>query len=297
MVRRVATVLLVVGGAIFFPRAGAADSDAVKRGEALFAAADCTGCHTDAKGGGQPLAGGPPLVTPFGTFYAPNITSDREYGIGAWSETEFHNALRHGVGRRGQYLYPVFPFPSFTGMSDGDIADLFAYLQSRPAVAQPNKPQAATPPFGWRFLLLGWRILFFREGPLQPVPGKSEEWNRGRYLAEAVAHCPECHTPRNMFGALKTSLAFSGNPNGPDNQKAPNITGDAESGIGKWSADDVATLLKTGQTPDFDFVGSGMSQVVKGTETLSDADRHAISVYIKSLPAIHTARAEKKPAS
>lgn len=274
--------------------ARAADEAQLARGETLFNAADCTACHTDAKGGGAPLAGGRPIDTPFGRFYGPNITPDKATGIGAWSEADFRRALRQGIGKNGEYLFPVFPFTSFTGMTDQDIADLYAYLRSRPAVARPDHPHELKPPFGWRFLLVAWRALFFEEGPLAPVPGRSDEWNRGRYLAEAVAHCEECHTPRNVLGALDHRRAYAGNPKGPDGQKAPNITSDAETGIGKWSLEDVTDLLKTGQTPDMDFVGSGMAEVVKGTGLLSDADRHAIAVYIKSLPPIRT---EKKPAS
>jgi mono/diheme cytochrome c family protein len=273
--------------------AWAADDASLKRGEVLFSAADCTGCHTDAKGGGQVLAGGRPLATPFGTFYGPNITSDKEHGIGGWSAAQFHDALRTGVDREGHYLFPVFPFTSFTGMSDADIADLYAYLQSRPAVAQPSKPHEVKPPFGWRFLLVFWRALFFAPGPLAPIEGQSAEWNRGRYLAEAVVHCEECHTPRNFMGAVKRGQAFAGNPQGPDGQKAPNITADPETGVGKWTVEDLATLLKTGQTPEFDFVGSGMAEVVKGTAALSDQDRRAIGIYIKSIPPIRTERKAK----
>jgi mono/diheme cytochrome c family protein len=268
--------------------ARSADEAQMKRGEVLFNAADCVACHTDVKGGGAPLAGGRPLDTPFGRFFGPNISSDKQYGIGAWSEAEFRRALRDGIGREGEHLFPVFPFASFTGMTDEDIDALYAYLQSRPAVALPNKPHELRFPFGWRFLMVFWRWLFFRAGPLAPVPGESVDWNRGRYLAEAVVHCQECHTPRNFMGALKSSRAFSGNPQGPDGLKVPNITPDPESGIGKWSLDDIATLLHTGQTPDFDFVGSGMAEVVKGTAALSDADRHAIAIYIKSQAPIHT---------
>ena len=274
--------------------ARAADEAQLKRGEVLFKAADCAACHTDVKGGGAPLAGGRPLATPFGTFFSPNITPDRATGIGAWSEADFHRALRDGIGRDGDYLFPVFPYPSFTGMSDQDIGDLYAYLQSLPPVAQADKPHEVGFPFRWRFLQLFWRTLFFRPGPLQLVPQQSAEWNRGRYLAQAVVHCQECHTPRNFLGGLDTARAFSGNPQGPDGMKVPNITSDPATGIGKWSLEDITALLKTGQTPDMDFVGSGMADVVKGTGALSDADRRAIAVYVKSLPPIHT---EKKPAS
>jgi mono/diheme cytochrome c family protein len=300
LARAVALPILLAGLALGagLP-ARAADDAATRHGEVLFKAADCASCHTDVKGGGQPLAGGRPLTTPFGLFYGPNITPDKTYGIGGWSEAQFRRALREGIDDGGHYLFPVFPFASFTGMSDADIADLYAYLQSLPPVAQPNKPHEVQPPFGWRFLLVFWRMLFFTEGPLQPVAGEGSEWNRGRYLAEAVVHCEECHTPRNFLGALKRSQAFSGNPQGPDGMKVPNVTPDAETGIGKWSLEDITTLLKTGQTPDFDFVGSGMSDVEKGTAALSDADRHAIAVYLKSLPPIRTTKAapEKKPES
>ena len=290
--RRLAAVLFLAAAAL---PARAADEAQLGRGEVLFNAAGCAPCHTDVKGGGAPLAGGRPLKTPFGLFYGPNITPDKEHGIGDWDETTFRRALRQGIDEDGDYLYPVFPFTSFTGMSDQDIADLWAYLRSRPAVAEPDKPHQLRFPFGWRFLLVFWRTLFFSEGPLQPVAGESAEWNRGRYLAEAVVHCQQCHTPRNFLGALKTSRAFSGNPEGPDGQKAPNITADAETGIGKWRLDEIEALLKTGQTPDMDFVGSGMGEVVKGTAALSDADRRAIAVYIKSRPAMHTEK--KKPES
>jgi mono/diheme cytochrome c family protein len=262
---------------------GAAPGD-VERGAYLFAAADCEACHTDAKRGGKPLAGGRPLATPFGTFYSPNITPDRRTGIGVWTDGEFIRAFRAGRSRGGAHLYPVFPYPSFTGMTDQDLVDIKAYLFTREAVAQENKPQEVRFPFGWRFLLAFWNMLFLEEGPLKPVAGKDEEWNRGRYLAEAVAHCGECHTPRNWFGAVERSRALAGVKAGPDGQNAPNITPDPASGIGKWSLEDITTLLKDGQTPDFDYVGSGMAEVVKGTGKLTDQDRRAIAVYIKSLP-------------
>ena len=254
-----------------------------ERGAYIFAAADCAGCHTDVKNHGQPLGGGRALATPFGTFYGPNISPDRTNGIGGWSEEQFHRALREGIAPGRTHLFPVFPFTSFTGMSDQDIADLYAYLKTQSPAPQPNKPHDVGPPFGWRFTLVFWRLLFFEEGPLKPDPAHDATWNRGNYLANAVTHCGECHTPRNFLGALKTSQAYAGNPDGPDGQKAPNITPDPEKGIGKWSLEDIETLLSTGQKPDFDYVGSGMGEVIKGTSTLTDADRHAIAVYLKSL--------------
>jgi mono/diheme cytochrome c family protein len=259
-------------------------ADAVARGEYVFIAGGCEGCHTDAKGGGQPLAGGRALATPFGTFYSPNITPDRDTGIGAWSQDEFRRAMRAGRGPGGVHLFPVFPYPSFTRMTDADIGDLYAYLKTRAPVRQPNKASEVRFPFGWRFLMTGWNLLFLDQGPLQPVAGKDAEWNRGRYLAEAVAHCGECHTPRNWFGALEQGRAFAGVKGGPDGQNAPNISSDKASGIGDWKLEDVIQVLKDGQLPDFDYVGSGMGEVVKGTGRLTEADRKAIAIYIKSLP-------------
>lgn len=262
----------------------AADEAAIARGAYLAAAGDCEGCHTDKKAGTPPLSGGRALATPFGTFYGPNITPDPENGIGKWSAADFRRALREGKDDEGHFMYPVFPFPSFTAMTDKDIDDLYAYVMSRPAVKRESPPHQVTFPFGWRFLLLGWRTLFFTPGPLSPVAGQSEEWNRGRYLAEAVAHCEECHTPRNSLGGIDRKHPYAGNPHGPDGQDAPNITSDAKAGLGDWKLEDIIEVLKSGQTPDGDYVSAGMAEVVDGTEKLTDADRRAIAVYIKSLP-------------
>jgi mono/diheme cytochrome c family protein len=261
-----------------------ANQSAVERGAYLFDVGDCASCHTDKKNNGEALAGGRALTTPFGIFYGPNITPDPKDGIGQWSEADFHRALRDGKGLHGENLFPVFPYPSFSGMSDEDIGALYAYIRAQKPVAQPDKPHEVKFPFGQRFLLGFWRMLYFSPGPLQPVAGQNAEWNRGRYLSEAVAHCQECHTPRNFLGGLKTGRAYAGNPDGPDGQKAPDITSDPDTGIGKWSLGDIETVLESGQTPDGDFVASGMGEVVDGTGKLTVADRHAVAVYIKSLP-------------
>jgi mono/diheme cytochrome c family protein len=269
--------------------AAGADEASAERGRYLYEAADCAGCH----GLGSPT-GGLALKTPFGIFHAPNITPDRETGIGAWSEADFRRALRDGVGPNGKQLFPVFPFPSFTAMTDADIGDLFAYLRTLAPAAQPNKRHELRFPFGWRRLMAAWRDLFFKPGPYRPDPARDAEWNRGNYLVHAVAHCGECHTPRNAFGALEESRAFAGNIGGPDGQNAPNITPDLVTGIGKWSIADIEQLLKSGLTPDYDMVGSGMRAVVRGTARLTDADRHAIAVYVKTVPAVRT---EPRPES
>lgn len=268
----------LLGGA----QTSAAPVGDAKRGAYIFAAGDCENCHTDKKGKGPFLGGGPPMVTDFGVFYAPNISSDQKAGLGGWTDEQFHRAMRDGKGAKGELLYPVFPFPSFTKMADQDIADLWAYLKTAPPSAQPSKPQQAKAPYGIRPLLTGWRVLFFHPGPLQPVAGQSVEWNRGRYLSEAVVHCQECHSPRNALGAIEDKNAYAGNPDGPDKQDAPNLT---PTGIGKLTVDDLRAMLKTGEKPDGDYLGGGMAQVVEGTSKLTQADRDAIITYIRTIPA------------
>jgi mono/diheme cytochrome c family protein len=284
---------VIVLSAVVAP-AAAQDAERVKRGEYIFTAAGCHGCHTDEKRGGKPLAGGRPLETPFGTYVSPNITPDKATGIGAWSDEEFRKALRKGVAADGANLFPVFPYTSYTGMSDADIDSLRAYLATREPVRRENEPHQVRWPFNWRFTITFWKMLFFREGPLEPDPAKSEEWNRGRYLVDAVGHCGECHTPRNVFGAMQRDRHFAGVRGGPDGQNAPNITPDKETGIGGWSEQDIVTLLKDGQTPDFDYVGSGMGEVVKNTGKLAEADLKAIAVYLKSLPPLPGPPKKKK---
>ena len=268
--------------------AGAVEPDLVARGAYLANAADCVACHTDAAHGGKPYAGGRALATPFGTFYAPNITPDRETGIGRWSEAQFLRALRDGVRPDGRNLFPVFPYPSFTKITDADARALYAYLFSRPPVRQPNRPHELSFAVSWRFLQSGWKLLFFAPGPFRPEPGRSAEYNRGAYLVTALAHCGECHTPRNWLGAMETGRFLAGTSAGPDGKAVPNITPDRKTGIGDWSEGDIVTVLATGQTPDFDYVGGAMAEVVKSTSRLSDADRRAIAVYLRSIPAVST---------
>jgi mono/diheme cytochrome c family protein len=269
----------------------AAAADAVSQGAYLANAADCEDCHTDREHGGQPYVGGRALATPFGTFYSPNITPDPETGIGRWSDEQFLRALRDGVRPDGANYFPVFPYPSFTKITDPDVRAIKAYLFSLPAVRHANRAHDISFPVSWRFLQNGWKLLFFSPGPFRPAPERSEAYNRGAYLVTALAHCGECHTPRNWFGATESDRFLGGNPHGPDGKKVPNITPDPQTGIGKWSEEDITTLLKTGQTPEFDFVGGAMGEVVRNTSRLDDADRRAIAIYLKSLPAI---RAQKK---
>lgn len=258
-----------------------ADAGELQRGAYIAGAANCTNCHTTR--GGRPFAGGPAVATPFGVFFPPNITQDRIHGIGQWSFDNFKRALRRGVSPNNTHYYPVFPYASYTGMSDADIAALWAFLRTVPPVAQPSRPHEVGVPFAWRLLLAPWKILFLAPGPLEPDAGKSPEWNRGRYLVEAVTHCAECHAPRNLFAAVERSRYMAGVRNGVDGWNVPNISPDPETGIGRWSVEDIAGLL-AGRAM---HVGGPMREVVQNTSKLTDADRLSMAIYLKSLPARH----------
>ncbi|MCK6452354.1 MAG: c-type cytochrome [Alphaproteobacteria bacterium] len=261
------------------------DADAIKRGEYIFNAAGCLGCHTDEKNKGPRLAGGRALRTPFGTFHGPNITPDPTHGIGAWTEAQFLRALREGRGADGSHLFPAFPYTSFTGMTDADAKDLWAYLRAQPAVAQPNKPHDLGFPYNIRALMMAWNWLFFSPGEFRPDASPTPELKRGAYLVNALGHCGECHTPRNFFGATRGDMKMAGAVLGDG--AVPNLTPDPDTGIGKWSPDDLVELLKSGMTPEGDFVGSEMGEVVANTTgKLTDADRRAIVAYLRSLPPI-----------
>jgi mono/diheme cytochrome c family protein len=261
------------------------DEDPVARGAYLATAAGCANCHTDGAHGGKPYAGGLALGTPFGTFYSPNITPDPETGIGRWTDAQFLRALREGVRADGANLFPVFPYTSYTLILDEDARAIKAFLFSLPPVRQPNRSNDVSFPFSWRFLQNFWKLLFFEEGPFKPALDRSAAHNRGAYLVSALAHCGECHTPRNSLGGLDTDRFLAGAPPpGPDGKKAPNITPDRQTGIGDWSEDDIVGVLTDGRTPTFDEVGGPMAEVVKDTAQLTQEDRRAIAVYLRSVP-------------
>jgi mono/diheme cytochrome c family protein len=258
------------------------------RGEAVFDAAGCFGCHTDPVGPGAPLSGGRALKTPFGTFRSPNITPDPETGIGRWTEAQFADAVRQGRMPTGESYFPAFPFVAYARMTDADVRDLFAYLKAQPPVRKANRPHDLSPPFGWRFLLPVWRTLHFDDDPLLPAPGRSESWVRGRYLVEVLGHCAECHTPRTWLGGLDRSRAYQGVAGAGvhGGGAVPGITQNPRTGIGDWSDDDILFLLEYGMTASGGTLGGGMGEVVRhGTSKMSDADRRAIVVYLRSLPA------------
>ena len=283
--RRLAAALsLIVASAA---GAFAQEDDPAARGEYLFRAAGGCSCHTNLAKGGAFLAGGRPLKTPFGTFYSPNITPDRETGIGRWSEDDFVRAMRNGVAPDGSHYFPVFPYTAFTNIADADLKALKAYLDTVPRVRQANREHDVAPPFGWRFTVGPWKLLHFEPGPYRPDPNRAATWNRGAYLATALAHCGECHTPRNVLGGLETDMWFAGTKDGPEGELAPNITPHVETGVGRWSERDLADLLKTGVKPDFDDVQGLMEEAIEhGFKYLSDEDVRAITEYVRSLPPI-----------
>jgi mono/diheme cytochrome c family protein len=275
--------------------AGAQDSQ-LKRGEYVYRLAGCENCHTDRDNKGARLAGGRALVTPLGTFYAPNITPDPTHGIGRWSDADFVRALRAGVSPGGAHYYPAFPYTAYTLLSDDDLRALKSYLFAQPPVAQPNKTHALPWYLRFRPVLIGWKWLFFREGPYRPDARQNADWNRGAYLARAAAHCSECHTPRNVLGALRGGLYLAGTTDGPEDGVVPNITPDKKTGIGRWRRPDLVQYLDTGMTPDGDFAGGLMAELIDhGLKYLTAADREALVTYVQSVPAVeHAVRKPKK---
>jgi mono/diheme cytochrome c family protein len=255
----------------------------LERGEYVFHAAGCASCHS----GPLPLAGGRPLSTPFGTFYAPNISPDLEHGIGTWSEEDFIRALREGISPRGQHYYPAFPYLSYTRMSEEDMRALWVYLRARPAQAAPDRPHELLWFVSARALLGPWKQGSFTPGAWQPDPSRSAAWNRGAYIAQAFGHCGECHTPRGPLGGPRKRLRLAGARQGPDGRRVPNITPDPETGLGHWNQQDWLAFFDTGQRPDGRFTGPMMMEVLcSSIQPLSPADRRALVSYLRSMPAI-----------
>jgi len=260
---------------------GASAQDA-KRGEYVSKAAGCLGCHTEERKDAVPYAGGRALKTPFGTFYGPNITPHKEAGIGAWSEADFVRAMREGRRPDGANLFPAFPYPSFTRMSDGDLKDLWAYLRSLPANAVPSRPHELGFFYRWRFLVGIWKWFFFTPGPLVPDAAKSAVLNRGAYLVQALGHCGECHTPRNFLGAPKQSRLLAGAKLGET--AVPNIT---PTRLKKLGDGELKDILRTATTSDGDVLAESMSEVVRNTTSqLTEQDLDAMIAYLRSLPAL-----------
>ena len=262
----------------------------LRHGRDLVIAGDCMSCHL--RPGGQPFAGGLGLNTPFGVIYSANITSDKETGIGGWTAEQFYGAMHKGVDDEGHNLYPAFPYVWFTRISRADDDAILAYLQSTPPVAYTPPADKLPFPLNIRFMIKGWNLLFFHPAAAQAAP--ADEASRGAFLVNGPGHCGACHTPKNFLGADKSGQAFRGGV--LDNWTAPDLTANARTGLGGWQVDEIAEYLRTGRNGHA-AAGGAMAQVVSlSTSLMTDADRRAIAVYLKSLPASPDARVREADA-
>jgi mono/diheme cytochrome c family protein len=254
------------------------DFAAIERGRYLATAADCTSCHT-VQGSNQPFAGGKSIETPFGVLAAPNITPDHETGIGDWTDDQFDAAVRRGRSRNGARLYPAMPFPYYSRMSREDVRDIRAYLNTIEPVRNAVKVNHLPFPLNLRASMIVWDALYFTPGEFRPDASKSKEWNRGAYLVQGPTHCGACHTPKSLLGGDKLSEALQGYV--LQGWTAPDITG--EQAMRDWSADDIATYLKTGHNKSAAAAGLMGEVVDLSTSKMKDDDLHAIAVYLKDI--------------
>jgi len=259
------------------------DAALVKRGRELAAIGNCNDCHTVR--GGKNFAGGLPVPTPFGTIFSSNITPDAETGIGRWPEAAFRRAMRSGVDRDGQHLYPTFPYDHFTNVTDEDDQALYAYLMTRQPVHAPARANQLSFPLDQRFVVAGWKLLFLRRGTYQPDSAQSAEWNRGAYFSETLAHCGECHTPRNLAFALDNRKKFGGALTA--GWRAYNISGDGATGVGAWSDSELEQYLATGHAEGRGTASGPMGEAVDASfRYLVPSDIHAIVAYLRTVPAV-----------
>jgi mono/diheme cytochrome c family protein len=257
----------------------------IERGEYLARAADCAACHT--ADGGKPYAGGRAFVLPFGTLYSTNITPDKETGIGNYSDANFLDAVHKGIGRDNTKLYPAMPFASYTYMTDADAAAIKAYLFSLTPVHAPAPRNTLSFPFNQRSLMGVWALLFNPDKRFEPRTGRDPQWNRGAYLVEAMAHCGECHTPRNLMQALNQREKFSGAVQA--GWRAYNITSDPKSGIGAWSEADLAHYLSMGHADGRGTATGPMGEAVDNSlHYLTQGDIMAMVTYLRSVSPIAT---------
>jgi mono/diheme cytochrome c family protein len=254
--------------------------ETIAHGKALVEAGDCSSCHTADPA--KPFAGGKRIDTPFGAIYSPNLTPDRDSGIGTWSDQDFYRALRYGVAPDGLRYYPAFPYPNFTKLTRDDILAIRAYLATLAPFQNEAPPPQLRFPLNFRVVMRVWNFLFFKPGIFEPDQNKSAEWNRGGYLVTGLAHCGACHTPKNIFGADRRGRSFSGGV--VDGWFAPRLDGAERSGLKSWSVDDIAEYLASGRNGKSHADGLMAEVVVSSTSKMSDADVRAIAVYLKSLP-------------
>ena len=261
-------------------------------GIVVFNAGGCASCHAVPN---QPdrlkLGGGLAIPSPFGTFYAPNISPDEKDGIGRWTESEFVTAVTRGVSPGGTHYFPAFPYTSYAHAKVEDIRDLFAYLKTLNPVSGKVRDHDLPFPFNIRRNVGIWKLLFFDSTPFAPDASRSAQWNRGAYLMNSLGHCAECHSPRNFLGGIIKAQRFAGGPNPEGEGWVPNIT---QKGLAEWSVKDIDYFLETGQTPDGDSAGGSMVRVIKNTSQLPASDRAAIAEYLKSLPPVEGPPKPKK---
>jgi mono/diheme cytochrome c family protein len=265
----------------------------IARGKALVTAGDCIACHTTK--GGTPFAGGLALQTPFGAILTANITPDNATGIGSWSADDFARAMHEGRRPSGSHLYPAFPYPYYTKVTRDDLNAIYAYLRTLPPATNSVNRSTLPFPFNMRPMMAGWNALYFTSGTFAPDPNRSEEFNRGAYLVEGLGHCGACHTPFNAFGANKVDKYLQGNQ--IDYWAAPNITDDMQSGLGKWSVENIVEYLKTGQTGTTLANGPMKDVIENSTSKMPDADLKAIAVYLKERGAAGSPSPAPLPAS
>jgi mono/diheme cytochrome c family protein len=270
----------------------AAETPDLANGLTTFNAGGCSSCHAVP---GQPdrlrLGGGLAIPSPFGTFYAPNISPDPVDGIGRWTEAQFVRAVTQGVSPTGFHYFPAFPYTSYTHARVSDIRDLFAYLRTLAPVSGKVRDHDVPFPFNVRRNVGIWKWLFMDGKPFVPDAARSPRWNRGAYLVNSLGHCAECHSPRNFLGGIIAAQRFAGGPNPEGEGWVPNIT---QKGIADWSETDIGYFLETGQMPDGDSVGGSMVRVIRNISQLSPEDRAAIAEYIKSLPPVDGPARPKK---
>jgi len=263
-----------------------AAADARTRGEYITRMADCEACHTEK--GGEPFAGGRAFVLPFGTIYTPNITPDAETGIGKWTDAQFLKAVHKGVSTDGRRLYAAFPFASYTMLTDPDVIAIKAYLFSRVPVRRVNQSNTFMFPFNQRWLMGFWSAFFNRDERFRPVPEQTPEWNRGAYLVEAAGHCGECHSPRNLLQAMNQREKFAGGA--AEGWSAYNITSDPISGVGSWSAEELAAYLSRGHALGRGTASGPMGEAVDlSLSKLTSSDLSAIVTYLRSTKPIRSA--------
>jgi mono/diheme cytochrome c family protein len=264
----------------------------IQHGRYLTIVGDCASCHT-VPGTGRAFAGGRAIETPFGAILAPNITPDPETGIGAWTDDEFVNALTKGTGRNGQRLYPAMPYTYYTKVTRDDALAIRAYLNTVAAVRNQVNPNQLPFPFNIRASLIGWDTLFFTPGTFKADPNKSAEWNRGAYIAEGLAHCGACHTPKNFLGGDKTSESLRGYA--LQGWFAPDITNNSPRGLGGWSVEEIAAYLKTGHNASSAATGLMAEAITRSISGFTDADVRAIAVYLKDRPSQNENAGSSKP--